>query len=106
MALEHATDATLESLMGSGITLVDFWAPWCGPCRMFGPIFESVSDKVPDVKFLIFEIDESNRITPAKYGIRSMPSVLAFRGNDLVEARTGLMDEETLMDWIRELKGS
>ena len=106
MALEHANDATFESLVGSGIALVDFWAPWCGPCRMFGPIFESVSDRVPDVKFIKFEIDESNRRTAAKYGIRSIPSVLAFRDGELVAARTGLMDEETLMHWIGELKGS
>lgn len=106
MAIEHATDATIESLMGSGVTLVDFWAPWCGPCRMFGPIFESVSEKFPDVKFIKFEIDESNRRTPAKFGIRGIPSVLAFRNGELIEARSGLMDEETLSDWIRELKGS
>ena len=71
-----------------------------------GPIFESTSDAITDVKFVKFEIDESNRRTPAKYGIRSIPSVLAFRDGELIEARTGLMDQDTLVDWIRELKGS
>ena len=105
MAITHATDATIDTLIGAGITLVDFWASWCGPCRMFGPIFESVSDQTSDAKFVKFEIDESNRRTPAKYGIRSIPSVLAFKNGELVEARTGLMDEETLLSWIQELKG-
>ena len=105
MAITHANDTTIDTIIGDGITLVDFWASWCGPCRMFGPIFESVSDKVPDVKFVKFEIDETNRRTPAKYGIRSSPSVLAFKNGELVEARTGLMDEETVLNWIQELKG-
>ena len=105
MALEHANDTTIETLIGNGITLVDFWATWCGPCRMFGPIFEATSAKHPDVTFIKFEIDEANRRTPAKYGIRSIPSVLAFKNGELVEARTGLMDEDTLTDWINELKG-
>lgn len=105
MAITHATDATIDTTIASGITLVDFWASWCGPCRMFGPIFESASAKVSDVKFVKFEIDETNRRTPAKYGIRSIPSILAFKDGELVEARTGLMDEETLLSWIQELKG-
>ena len=105
MALTHANDATIDSLISTGITLVDFWASWCGPCRMFGPIFEETSDKTNDAKFVKFEIDESNRRTPAKYGIRSIPSVLAFKDGELVEARTGLMDQETLLAWIEELKG-
>ncbi|MBQ8294518.1 MAG: thioredoxin [Alphaproteobacteria bacterium] len=106
MALEHANDATFDSMIGNGITLVDFWASWCGPCRMFGPIFESVSNKVGDVKFVKFEIDETNRHAPAKYGIRSIPAILAFKDGELIEARTGLMDEDTLSDWITELKGT
>lgn len=105
MAISHANDTTFDSLIGDGITLVDFWASWCGPCRMFGPIFESVSDKTTDAKFIKFEIDETNRRTAAKYGIRSIPAVLAFRNGELIEARTGLMDEDTLLSWIQELKG-
>ena len=105
MAIKHANDATIDSVIGNGITLVDFWAAWCGPCRMFGPIFEETSEKLPDVNFVKFEIDETNRRTPAKYGIRSIPCVLAFKNGDLVVARTGLMDEDTLLSWIQELKG-
>ncbi len=105
MALKHATDATIETMLENGISLVDFWAQWCGPCRMFGPIFESTSEKHSDVNFVKFEIDETNRRTPAKYGIRSIPSVLAFKNGELIEARTGLMDEETLSAWISELQG-
>ncbi len=105
MALEHANDTNFVSLIDNGLTLVDFWAVWCGPCRMFGPIFEQVSNQVPDVKFVKFEIDETNRRIPAQYGIRSIPSVLAFKNGELVEARAGLMDADTLMQWINELKG-
>ncbi len=105
MALKHANDETFDSMIGSGLTLVDFWASWCGPCQMFGPIFESVSDEKTEVNFVKFEIDETNRRTPAKFGIRSIPSVLAFKDGELKEARTGLMDEETLIQWIEELKG-
>lgn len=106
MALEHANDETFDSLVTDGLTLVDFWATWCGPCRMFGPIFEEVSDQVPDVKFVKFEIDETNRRTPARFGIRSIPSVLAFKNGELKEARSGLMDQDTLIQWIQELKAS
>ncbi len=106
MALKHANDANFNELVSGNITLVDFWASWCGPCRMFGPIFEQVSQQIPDVNFVKFEIDESNRRTPAKYGIRSIPSIMAFKNGELVEARTGVMDPETLTDWIMELKGA
>ena len=105
MALKHANDETFDSMIASGLTLVDFWASWCGPCQMFGPIFESVSEMKPDVNFVKFEIDETNRRIPAKFGIRSIPSVLAFKNGEIIEARTGLMDEETLIQWIKELKG-
>ena len=106
MALKHANDETFDSVISGDLTLVDFWASWCGPCQMFGPILESVSDNIKDVNFVKFEIDDVNRRTPAKFGIRSIPSVLAFKNGELKEARSGLMDEETLEQWIEELKAS
>ena len=106
MALKHATDENFDSMVATGLTLVDFWASWCGPCQMFGPIFEEVSETHKDVNFVKFEIDEGNRRTPAKFGIRSIPSVLAFKNGELKEARTGLMDNETLIQCIQELQGA
>ncbi len=106
MAVQHASDENFATMLGNGLTLVDFWATWCGPCRMFGPIFESVSDQIADVNFIKFEIDETNRRTPAKYGIRSIPCVMAFKNGELVETRTGVMDPDTLTAWINELQGA
>ena len=106
MALTHANDNDFANHVATGLTFVDFWASWCGPCRMFGPIFEEVSNKISGVNFVKFEIDEANRRTPAKYGIRSIPSILAFKNGEVVEARTGLMDAETFTDWVNELKGA
>ena len=105
MSVKHATDDNFTELIGGALTLVDFWAPWCGPCRMFGPIFESESEKHPGVNFVKFEVNDENRRTPVKFGIRGIPSVLAFKNGELVEARSGLMDNETLSAWITELKG-
>lgn len=105
MALEHVSDANFAEKTATGISLVDFWASWCGPCQMFGPIFEAASEKNTDVNFLKFEIDDANRRTPAKYGIRSIPSVLAFKDGELIEARTGVMDIDTIAEWLSGLKG-
>ncbi len=104
MNLIHCNDADFAEQIKSGLVIVDFWATWCGPCRMFGPIFEACAKKNSDVKFVKFEIDEANRRVPATYGIRSIPSILAFRNGELVETRTGMMDESTLDAWIAELK--
>lgn len=106
MALEHVNDAGFDGKISDGISLVDFWASWCGPCQMFGPLFEEAGKKNQDVNFLKFEIDESNRRTPAKYGIRSIPTVLAFKNGELLEARSGVMDVDTISEWIKEIKGS
>ncbi len=106
MAVKHATDENFTEMIGGALTLVDFWAPWCGPCRMFGPIFEATSEDMGDVNFVKFEVSDTNNRTPARFGIRGIPSVLAFKNGELVEARSGLMDQDTLTDWIMELKGS
>ena len=71
---------------------------------MFGPVFEGAAGRHGDVKFCKFEIDDSNKRIPAKYGIRSIPSILAFKDGELIEAKTGLMSPDDFDDWITHLK--
>lgn len=104
MTLAHLNDANFIEETKTGLALIDFWAPWCGPCRMFGPVFESAANAHADIKFCKFEIDDANRIVPAKFGIRSIPSVLAFKDGNLIEAKSGLMSPGDLDDWIAKLK--
>jgi len=105
MALKHLTDDNFDAEIKSGLTIVDFWAHWCGPCRMFGPVFEAAAESNSDINFGKYEITDANKNIPPRFGIRSIPSILAFRGGELIEAKTGLMTPDAFADWLATLKG-
>ncbi|MFL2814781.1 MAG: thioredoxin TrxA [Candidatus Puniceispirillales bacterium] len=91
-----------EVLNSDTLTLVDFWAEWCGPCKMIGPALEEISDEMKeDVRITKINIDE-NPTTPQKYGVRGIPTLLLFKNGEVVAEKVGALPKNQLSEWISE----
>jgi thioredoxin 1 len=95
MPMHDVNDEDFSVLLKSGIVFVDWWAPWCGPCRIFGPIFERVADRNPGVVFAKVNAEEHPDLA-ASFGIRAIPTLMIFRDGILVFSQVGAMPEEAL----------
>lgn len=85
----EATDESFDGLLASNrLVLVDFWAEWCGPCKMMHPVFESISKKYQTVQFARMDVDQ-NRIIPARYGVQAIPTFIMFLEGRPVERMMG-----------------
>ena len=102
MASININDSSFDKdvLKSNNLTLVDFWAEWCGPCKMIGPALEEISEEMKDdVRITKLNIDE-NPATPQKYGVRGIPTLLLFRNGEVVAEKVGALPKAQLKEWI------
>ena len=102
MSVEKVSDTTFESevLKANGPVVVDFWAEWCGPCRMIAPALEEIAGSLGDkVKILKLNVDE-NPQTAAKYGIMSIPTLMIFKNCQMASRQVGAAPKQKLEQWI------
>ena len=92
-----------EVLQSDKPVLVDFWAPWCGPCKAIGPVVEELSETFGDkVKFAKCNVD-NNPVTPGKYGIKAIPTLIFFKDGNVVEQITGMVAKSKLEDALNSM---
>lgn len=92
-----------DVVLGNDLVIVDFWAPWCAPCRSFAPVFEAASEAHPDMVFGKLNTEEQPELAKA-FEIRSIPTLMVFREKILVFAQPGALAAKVLDDLIRQVK--
>ncbi|HLR52313.1 MAG TPA: thioredoxin [Candidatus Avamphibacillus sp.] len=102
MAIANVTDQNFTDETSEGLVLADFWAPWCGPCKMIAPVLEEIDGELSDkVKIVKLDVDE-NQETAGKYGVMSIPTLLLFKDGEVVDQVVGFQPKEALVDLINK----
>ena len=99
MEIIHGTEENFNDLINSDIVLVDFYATWCGPCKMLSPVLEDLASDRASVKIVKMDVDKCERLARS-YGIMSVPTLLLFKNGKLVSQKTGFMPKEMILEWI------
>lgn len=103
MAIISADSSNFNERIANGLTVVDFYADWCGPCKMLAPVLEQVDKELEDVNFVKVNVDENEDIT-RQFGIMSIPTLIIFKDGEQVAQTMGFQPKERLIQWINEHK--
>jgi thioredoxin 1 len=98
------TDKFETTIADNDIVVIDYWAPWCGPCKGFAPVFEQVAADNPDIKFVKVNTDEEQALA-GHFQIRSIPTLMIFRENIIVFEQAGALPKGALQDVISQVRG-
>ena len=100
MAIMHLTKDNFDSVTSSGLVLVDFWATWCGPCRMQAPILEELDKQLNGkVKICKLDVDDEPAIAQ-RFGVMSIPTLMVFRNGEMISKEVGVLTVEQLMTML------
>ncbi len=100
--LKHINNvADYEDAIKEGIVLVDFFATWCGPCKMLSPVLEEVAEENPDINILKIDVDEVSELA-VRYGVQAIPTLMLFKNGQRVETRMGYQNKNQLLAFINQ----
>jgi len=101
--VELTTENLVDTINNNDFVIIDFWAPWCGPCQSFGPVYEEISEKYPDIVFAKVNTEDQQEIA-AQFNIRSIPTLMIFREQVILYAEPGALPGSAFEELIGQAR--
>ncbi len=102
MAVQYADSTNIDEKVKEGLVLLDFYADWCGPCKMIGPVLEQVADENDDINVVKVNVDENISLAQ-QYGVQGIPSLFVLKDGEVVSQKAGFMPKDALVEWVKSV---